>query len=176
VRVERAQRESRRRNPPPLPQRVDGDAAGLHYALGGDGRDRVAQRQMRRHEDHAQPPGRQHHRHRQVTREVGQEFRNAGIPVAGGVQSELVNGTCDDCVYFPGEGEARCLLDSARRYAAGLEIVGGAVFPAAHDADLRVERLAQRFADDFRTDPARVAHGNREARPGRSHAYSLITT
>ena len=171
VRVERAQGEARRRDAPPVPQRVGGDAPRLHDALRRHRCDRVPQREVRRHEHDAQPPRRQHHGHGNITGDMGEEFRYPGKAIAGGVQRQFVDRSGDDGVGFTGERESRRGLDILCGRPTRLDVARrpsrSAVLPAADDADICVERLPQRFAHHFGTDPSRVAHGHRETRPGR---------
>jgi len=88
-----------------------------------------------------------------------------------------VDGSGNDRVDVTGEREASGSLDVLSGRATRFEIARRlafptpALFPAADDAHIRIERLAQRFAHDFGADPARIAHGHGQARPSRRRSH-----
>ena len=134
---------------------------------------------MRRYEDDAQSAGRQHHRDGDVPGDVGENLRDARKAITCGVQRRFVHGACDDGIDLTTQREAGRGLDALRRDATGFDVTRRAILPppAADDPDVRIERLAQRLADDFRPDPARISDGDSDARTrsGAAHDQSRMS-
>ncbi len=168
VRVERADRETGRRDSPPPLERGRGDAARFDDALRGHACDDVAQRQVCRHEDDAQTPGRQHHGDRHVAREMREKFRHTWVTVSRGIEGPLAHGTRDDGIRLAAQGQPCRCFDRLRRGAPSFELIArGAVVrsPPPNEPHVRVERLPQRLPNNLRPDPSRIAYCNRQTGP-----------
>ena len=113
VRIERAQREPRARDAPPVPQRRFRDPAGAHHTLRGHGARHVAQWEMSGDEHDAERPGGEHHRDVTVASEVSQELRKAGVAKTREMQRVLVHRPRHDRVCFAPQCEAYGLFHRA---------------------------------------------------------------
>src|SRR2546429_4677285 len=95
-----------------------------------------------------------------------QEFRDAGVAIARGVERLVVHGTGDDGIHFAGERKAGSFLYSLAGRASCVDVtqpVPGSLLPAPDDADISSDRLGQRLFDDLRSNATRVPAGYGQA-------------
>jgi hypothetical protein len=133
----------------------------------------VPQRKMRRHQDHAQTLGRQHHGDGHIAREMGEILGDSGIAIAGGVQCLLVHWTSDDRIDLTGQCEAGGLLDRPARLATRLFIREPRLPVAAADQPyFGAQRCSQRLVHYLRADAAGIAAGDGQPEGVGCHGYN----
>jgi len=144
-------------------------APRLDDPLGRELRRHIAQRKMRRDEDDAQLPGREHHGDGHVAGEVGQELGDAGVAVACRVERLFVDRSGHDRVHGACQRESRRLFDRLTGNAARL-LRGEprSVLRTSEERDVGRERggHGQRLVHHLRPDPPRIAQGDGEAGTG----------